>query len=168
MSTPYVFLDQNITSSCLIEQRDSESFFNPELLLHTGFAFDGFYYTAGVQALSPPIQASWATETQSLFRGPLQTFPTAGLILLSPAALSIFDASGHTLALWMGFLFADGFLLSDNYAQPTIIGFKPFSVQYANGIVSVTLTPDPGSVNQSNVIVNIDFCQNRAYSDTAL
>lgn len=173
MSTPYDFLDQNIVSSCLIQVKDSDSFFVPDLLQHTGFAFDGNHYTAGVQDIagSPPgpVQASWFTEAQSIFRGPLQTFPTAGLALLSPAALSIFDESGAPLTLWMGFILADGFALGNNYDSTVeAIGFKPSSVQYANGIVSVTLKPDAGSTNQSTVTIHMDFSGDRVYLDTAV
>src|SRR5271157_811561 len=184
MSTPaipYAFLTQNIIASCLIQVAANDSFFNPEALEHTGFAFDGTHYTQGVQdtqviSLSPydvgPVFASWYTETQTTFdprfRGPLQTFPTAGLVLLSPIAMSIYVAVANPLALWMGFLFGDGYALGDNYNLGLAVGFKPSSVQYANGIITVTLTPDAGSANQSIVAINMDFSTDSVYFDTAL
>ena len=179
---PYAFLTQNIIASCLIQVASNDSFFNPETLLHTGFAFDGTHYTQGVQdtqviSESPydvgPIYASWYTESQqasfdSRFRGPLQTFPTAGLVLLSPIAMSIYVATQQPLTLWMGFLFGDGYALGDNYNLELAVGFAPSSVQYSNGVVMVTLTPDAGSANQSIVAINIDFASDSVYLDTAL
>jgi len=171
-TTPYNFLGQSILASCLIQIRDDDSFFNPVALQHTGFAYDGNYYAAGVPGFvgSPPVsQASWFLEGVSTFRGATGPFPTAGLVLLSPAALSIFEDSSVPLTLWMGFLLGDGLALSDNYTYgATTVGYTPSAVQYANGIVTVTMTPDPGSSNQSILAVNIDFIQDTAYLDSSV
>ncbi len=168
----YNFLGQSIITSCLIQIRDDDSFFNPVALQHTGFAYDGNHYTGGVLSLagSPPVaQASWYLENPSLFRGVERAFPTAGLVLLSPAAMSIFDDSSVPLTLWMGFLLGDGLALSDNYTYGAeIVGYTPSAVQYANGIITVTMTPDPGSANQSILAVNIDFGQDTAYLDNSV
>jgi hypothetical protein len=68
----------------------------------------------------------------------------------------------------MGFLFGDGYALGDNYNLSLAVGFNPSSVQYANGIITVTMTPDAGSANQSIVAINIDFSTDSVYLDTAL
>jgi len=44
----YDFIDQNIVSSCLVQSYTDDSFYNPVVNQHTGFAFDGSYYSLGV------------------------------------------------------------------------------------------------------------------------
>src|SRR5208282_2643054 len=131
----YSYLTQSIQSTCLIEPKDIDSFYNPIVQNHTGFAWDGTLYSAGVQQPGP-IYASWYTEGQSVYRGKLQTFPQDGLILLSKVALTVLDASTAALSLWMQFLLQDHYALSDNWNN-TLNGWVPSSVIYADGVVSV-------------------------------
>jgi hypothetical protein len=160
---PYDFIDQNIVATCLIQPHDNDSFYNPRPLLHTGFAFDGNHYTLGVQdGMASPwvanggnLHATWWTESQNgPFRGDQQNFPTFGLVLLSPVSLVILDQStpvgvANDLPLWMQFLLGDSNALANDF-DGAVQGFLPSSVCYADGIVSVTYTPDAG--NQASYV----------------
>ena len=145
----YNFIDQNIVSSCLIQSHTDDSFYNPVSNQHTGFAFDGNYYSLGV--LDPThAKASWFTEfgTNS-FRGEQAQFPSFGVVLLSPVSLVILDQSksvarAEDLPLWMQFVLGDNNALANNF-DASVQGFLPASVCYADGIVSVTYTPDSGN-----------------------
>jgi len=197
----YDYIDQNIVASALIQAYNNDSFYNPVANSHTGFAADGTHYTAGVQDLtgSPlgPIFASWYLEffTPNSSppvpqRGDLATFPSYGLILLSPAAMTILDESSpvpqaNELKVWMQFALADGFMMSDNYVnnlsppQSAIQGFTPSGLSYADGVISIIYTPDDGNQpptsppqsgnsSQTHMVVSIDFSQDLAYLDVGL
>src|SRR5271156_2601633 len=152
----YDYIDQNIVASCLIEGRTDDSFFFPTgQNQHTGYAFNGVHYTLGVQdtdsTFAGNLQASWWSESQTNnpFRGDQQNFPTFGLVLLSPVSLVILDQSipvsiASKLPLWMQFLLGDTNALANDF-NGAIQGFLPSSVCYADGIVSVTYTPDAGN-----------------------
>ena len=157
---PYDFIDQNIVATCLIQPHDNDSFYNPIPLLHTGFAFTGNHYTLGVQdGMASPwvanggnLHATWWIEGMpgNQFRGDQQDFPTYGLVLLSPVSMVILDQStpvsvATALPLWMQFLLADTNALANDF-NGAIQGFTPSSVCYADGIISVTYTPDSGNV----------------------
>jgi hypothetical protein len=156
---PYDFIDQNIVATCLIQPHDNDSFYNPTPTKHTGFAFNGFHYTLGVQdGMASPwvanggnLQATWWTEAQSgnPFRGDQQDFPTYGLVLLSTVSMVILDqsipvAEATALPLWMQFLLGDTNALANDF-NGAIQGFTPSSVCYADGIISVTYYPDSGN-----------------------
>jgi len=204
----YDYLDQNIVATCLIQAYNNDSFYNPTTNNHSGFAADGTYYLNGVQQVgagSPPgpIYASWylefATPTASgpePSRDSSAKFPTYGIILLSPVAMTILDEStpvpqANELKMWMEFALADGYMMTDNYAsflnppQLTIQGFTPSGLSYADGIISISYTPDsgnqppalvgtpdpepvPGDSTRSHMVVSIDFSQDAAYVDVAL
>jgi hypothetical protein len=155
----YDYIDQSIVATCLIQAHDNDSFYNPIPLQHTGFAFNGFHYTLGVQdGMSSPwvsnggnLQASWWTETQTgnEFRGDQQNFPTYGLVLLSTVSMVILDqstpvAEATALPLWMQFLIGDSNALANDF-DGAIQGFTPSGVCYADGIISVTYYPDQGN-----------------------
>jgi hypothetical protein len=145
----YDFIDQNIVSSCLIQSYTDDSFYNPVVNQHTGFAFDGSYYSLGVLQ-STHAKASWYTEFgTNPFRGEQAAFPTFGLALLSPVSLVILDQSkavavASSLPLWMQFILGDNNALANNF-DSSVQGFLPSRVIYADGIVSVTYTPDAGN-----------------------
>jgi hypothetical protein len=200
---PYDFIDQNIVASCLIQPHDDDSFYNPTgKNQHTGFAFDGNHYTLGVVdgPTSPWVtnggnpQATWWSEANNPYRGDQQNFPTYGLVLLSPVSLVILDQAiavsvATALPLWMQFILEDTNALANNF-DGAVQGFFPSSVCYADGIISVTYSPDAGnqpsySPSQhpilkpypspyptiganSNMVVNIDFTQDRVYLDVAV
>jgi hypothetical protein len=203
----YDYLDQNIVATCLIQAYNNDSFYNPVANFHSGFAADGTYYLSGVQQLagSPPspTYASWYLEaTNPTASGPepsrdfRATFPTYGIILLSPVAMTILDEStpvphSNELKMWMQFALADGYMMTDNYVSylsPPLLavqGFTPSGLSYADGIISITYTPDsgnqspalegtpdpipiPGDSAQSHMVVSIDFSQDSAYVDVAL
>lgn len=145
----YNFIDQNIVSTCLIQAHTDDSFYNPVVNSHTGYAFDGSWYTLGVVD-NAHIKASWFTEfgTNS-FRGNQAAFPQFGLALLSPFSLSILNqgtsvAHAEDLPLWMQFLLGDNNALANNF-DGSVQGFTPTTVCYADGIISVTYTPDSGN-----------------------
>ena len=183
----YDYIDQSIMATCLIEPKDIDSFYNPITQNHTGFAWDGTYYVDGVQQLtetsppsSPPLPvptyASWYTEGQSAYRGLLQTFPQAGLCLLSKVALSILDESTAALTLWMQFLIQNQYALADNWNN-ALNGWTPSGVIYADGVVSVLYKPDSGNFTgvdgatynvNSNLVVHLDFVQDSVYMDMAI
>jgi hypothetical protein len=186
----YDFIDQNIVASCTIEKRTDDSFYFPDLgdNQHTGFAFDGSYYRVGVLQPDTP-RASWFTEAFGTYRGSTPAFPTYGLVLLSPAALAILDQSvpvltAGQLPLWMLFVLGDTNALANNY-NGSVQGFLPRGVCYADGVVSVTYSPDPGNQPnnlthpiltplvapppaQSSMVVSIDFTLDRVYLDVAV
>src|SRR5271167_3672064 len=145
----YNFIDQNIVSSCLIQSHTDDSFYNPVVNQHTGFAFDGGYYSMGVLDTSH-TKASWFTEFGSNpFRGEQAPFPTFGVALLSPVSLVILDqtkavAHAEDLPLWMQFILGDNNALANNF-DGAVQGFLPTTVIYTDGIISVTYTPDSGN-----------------------
>jgi hypothetical protein len=145
----YDFIDQNIVASCLIQSHTDDSFYNPVANSHTGYAFDGNYYSQGV--IQAGIQqASWFTEYgTNVYRGDKAAFPTYGLVLLSPVSLVILDQTisvsvASALPLWMQFILADNNALANNF-NGAVQGFLPASVCYADGVISVTYTPDAGN-----------------------
>ena len=171
---PYAYGNQPITATCLIQVSDSDSFYFPSQNGHTGFAANGSRYTAGAED-SPPTVASWYTETPGPYRGTSSAFPAYGLVLLGRASMAILDESTPALPLWMTFLFQDGLMLADNYAlgNPNyatyLIGFLPVGLSYANGVISVIYSHDPGSEDvTSSMVVNVDFGRDTAYLDVAV
>jgi hypothetical protein len=187
-TTPYNYINQSIAASCLIQPKDIDSFYNPTSLSHTGFAWDGTLYAAGVQQPGP-VYASWYTEGASAFRGSLATFPQSGIVLLSNTALTIIDGSTFALNMWMIFLFQNvlvdptsetpgGYALVNNF-NSEFNGWSPAGLSYADGIVSAVYTPDYGNESgpsqdntsydiNSNMVINIDFSQDQAYLDVAV
>jgi len=171
---PYAYGNQPITATALIQQSGGDSFYFPEDNGHTGFAANGSHYTAGAED-SPPTVASWYTETPGPYRGTSPAFPAYGLVLLGRASMTILDESTPVLPLWMTFLFQDGLMLADNYAlgNPNyatyLIGFLPVGLSYANGVISVIYSHDPGSEDvTSSMVVNVDFGRDTAYLDVAV
>jgi hypothetical protein len=191
----YDFIDQNIVASCLIQSHTDDSFYNPVANSHTGYAADGNYYSQGILDAGHQ-KASWFTEFgTNPYRGDKAAFPTYGLVLLSPVSLVILDqtvsvSQASALPLWMQFVLGDFNGLTDNF-DSSIQGFLPASVCYADGIVSVTYTPDSGNnaatsagfgaitttnpapnypivPAQSAMVVNIDFSQDSMYLDVAV
>ena len=178
-TVPYAYISQPILASALVQQMDDDSFYFPDTNGLTGYAFNGLYYVNGAPSMSPPLYASWYTEGQGPYRGSNAPFPPYGLLLLGRASLTILDESTPQLALWMTFLLHDQLLLTDNFALENPLypnspplsqlqGFLPRGLAYANGIISVTFSPDPGSESiTSTMVVNIDFTQDTAYLDVA-
>jgi len=134
-------------------------------------------YVNGVQQTSS-ILASWYTEGAGSYRGILPTFPKAGLVLLSNVALTILDETTASLNMWMQFLLADSFALANNF-NGELNGWQPAKLAYADGIISVIYTPDSGNLSglaaddsgynvNSNMVVNLDFAQDRVYIDVAV
>lgn len=144
-------------SSCLISPRDNDPFFNPVSMGHTGFAANGMMYNTGVPH---PVVASWFSEEPSSTRGSNPTFPSIGLALLSKTDFTIYDESDRHLPLWMRFVLADNFLLTNNFDG--LHGFTPSEVSYAQGVISLLFTPDPGLVLQTNLVITIDFSRDTA------
>jgi hypothetical protein len=181
----YDFLDQIIVASQLVQAYDDDSFYNPTTNSHSGYAADGNLYIDGTQVQSPdPIPApfatyvaSWASEASGAFRGNGLAFPQAGLILLSPVALTILDQGTPTLdaaklPLWMLFLFSDAYALTNNFNE-ALNGWTPSGLTYADGIVSVLYQPDSGNQTLSPpvntiMVVSIDFSRDSVYLDVAV
>src|SRR5208283_4720672 len=115
----YDFIDQNIVSSCLIQSYTDDSFYNPVVNQHTGFASDGNYYSVGVLDPTHP-KASWFTEFgTNPFRGNQAQFPAYGIALLSPVSLVILNQgkaveNAVDLPLWMQFVLGDNNALANN------------------------------------------------------
>ena len=169
----YDYLSQSILATMLIEMKDNDAFYNPSLQSsYTGYASTGQLFTGG-QAQSD--MASWATESSGAYRGTNPAFPTAALVLLSNTALTILDETNSELNLWMQFLLSDSYALSNNFALgdplyasgQMLQGFQPRGLTYANGIISVIYSPDPGSVSiNGTLVVNLDLAQDRVYLET--
>ena len=112
-----------------------ELFANPDRE-YTGYAANGFWYTAGViDPTHTPFQASWASEPSGDNRGVLDRFPARLIIVATRKEVALFDAD--SLDVWMRFLiaptlpaFGDGMLAG----QPsTVIR----SVRYTNGFLII-------------------------------
>lgn len=161
----YLFPNQAVITTCLCIQRDADSFFSPVALSHTGFAFDGAFYTAGVK--SPTLVASWASEAQGPTRGPLPTFPTQALVIVSRASITILDATTNPLNLWMIFYLADSYGYRNNPAHAQA-GYLASAVTWANGKLSITLSPDAGSPSKEILVLTVDFPQDTMYADTCV
>lgn len=157
----YDYLNQAIQSSLLIVPKDDDPFYNPVSLGHTGFAFDGTLYDGGVQ-VGGPVYASWYSEAPGAFRGNLPAFPLAALVLLSRVALTVVDETQFSLPLWMQFVLADNYGLSNNF-NTQLVGWTPQSLTYGGGIIAVGYQPDAGSQNQNTLSVNVDFVQDSIY-----
>jgi hypothetical protein len=188
MAASYNWIFQDIVASTLISPTTADSFYFPVQNQHSGFAIDGQLYVNGILIASPtPIpspyqsyQASWLTEfltAPNPFRGSSAQFPSAGLILVSPVAMTILDATVNPPALWMQFLLADGggngfsYAMTDNY-NASLQGFTPSGVNYSDGIVSVIYTPDAGNQDggggtTSNLVLTVDFSQELIFLDVA-
>jgi hypothetical protein len=182
-NVPYNYLNQPMLATALIQGLDSDSFYFPEANGHNGYAFNGVHYTNGVQTVSPPIApASWYREAQGPYRGTSTAFPVQALVLLGRASLVILDETTQQLNLWMTFLLGDNLLLANNFAtfnpnfSSDLQGYLPSGLTYANGVISVIYSPDPGAEDigfsppmgtASNMVVNIDFTQDTAYLDIA-
>jgi len=160
----YDVTQQPVYTSLLCSMKDAESFFAPTALAHTGFAADGLAYTAGVLTGAPA--ASWATEVTSATRGPLKTFPTETLVVVSHAALTLYDVTSNQMSLWMTFYLDDLFGYSSN-PFGTITGYTPTSATWSNGYLSIVMAPDPGSASGPNVLT-IDFVHDTIYADTRI
>lgn len=162
----YDYLNQDIQATALVQVRDDDSFFNPGLG-HYGFAADGTRYTAGIQDAGP-VFASWYSEIPGPYRGPKPTFPNAGLILLSKVALTILDETTRDLILWMQFLLADNQALTDNF-DGGINSWTPRSLNFADGVLSVTYEADEGNTDiVSPMVATFDFTQDKVYTDIAM
>lgn len=175
----YDYIDQNIVATQLIQPHDNDSFYNPgPPNNHTGYAADGFWYQDGVVQPSVPV-ASWFSESEGAYRGDGGHFPNAGLILLSPVALTILDQAtptldAHALPLWMQFLLGDTLALANNF-DGALNGWTPTGLTYADGVISVIYSPDSGNqvggtppAAQSTMVVTLDFSQDMVYLDIAL
>jgi hypothetical protein len=161
----YDYLDQDIQATAIARVRDDDSFFNPSLG-HNGFAADGTRYTVGIQD-GGPIFATWYSEAPGPFRGSTPAFPNQALILLSKAALTILDETTRSLNLWMQFLVADVYALTNNFDNSTN-GWTPKDLTWADGVISVTYVPDKGSSGiTSPMVVNIDFTRDAVYLDVS-
>jgi hypothetical protein len=183
----YDYLNQVIVATALIQPYDDDSFYNPVDNSHSGYAADGTLYENGAQIASPaPIPApfasytaSWASETPGPYRSATAAFPQAGLILLSPVALTILDQGTPTLdaaqlPLWMQFLLSDFYLLPNNF-DGALNGWTPSGLAYADGLISVIYTPDAGNQTggtppnaNSIMVLTIDFSRDAAYLDVAV
>jgi hypothetical protein len=180
----YDYLNQVIVATALIQPHDDDSFYNPTTNGHFGYAFDGNFYLDGVLQVGHP-RASWATETSGPYRGDGVSFPTAGLILLSPVALTILDQSTPTLIaanlpLWMQFILSDMYALGNNF-DDTLNGWTPSGLSYADGVISVIYNPDSGNITSppitspptsppidTTMVVTLDFVQDTVYLDVAI
>jgi hypothetical protein len=147
----YNYLNIDTVASLDLQPKTNDGFYFPVANNHTGFSFDGTHYTNGVQDIGP-VYASWYTEfanSPNPYRGSTAAFPTYGLVLLSLASLVILDQSvpvtqASELPMWMQFLLADGFALSDNY-NGSLQGFSPQGLTYADGVISIIFSPDAGN-----------------------
>jgi len=159
----YDYLNQPTLASLLIFQKDGDSFFAPISLSHNGFAADGYFYTAGVRDENDV--ASWSSEIMSGTRGPLDSFPTQALVIAARASLTILDATQQTLPLWMLFYLADANAYPSNpFAQEA--GFLTIEASWANGVLTISMTPDPGAASQAPLSLTVDFVQDKIYAHT--
>lgn len=77
----------------------------------TGYARNGKKYTSGVEDPGP-VWAPWATEAQSVNRGPRDDFPLKSLLVVTRQELVIFDLDSFdgtpaSLLVWMRFTMPD-------------------------------------------------------------
>jgi|SRR5579863_2019162 len=189
----YNYLNQDIVATALLQPYDNDSFYNPTINNHTGFAADGTHYTNGVQDAGP-VFASWYLEFASPNtglpqpqRGSTAVFPTYGVILLSPVAMTILDQSSPVpkadeLKMWMEFALADTYMMANNFNNSPQ-GFTPSGLSYADGVISIIYTPDSGNLDNgpgtlppvsppyssiTHMVVSIDFTTDGAYLDVGI
>lgn len=162
MSSNYSPLQQPVLTSLSISLKDDDSFFNPGLLGHTGFAYDGFMYAEGTQ--NPTQRASWFTETPSATRGSMATFPTQAVVLISGGSLTILDASSATLTPWMIFIYCDTYAFPNNFPG-TLVSFSAVSATFAAGRLTIVLNADPGAIGMTVAVLTLDFAADSAYID---
>ena len=165
MSSVYAYLSQPVAASLSIAIRDDDSFFNPVRLGHTGYGFDGVYYTVGVPNTAQI--ASWSSEGVSATRGALASFPTAAVVLVSSASVSILDATTDSLNLWMLFYLSDGYALPNNFTGGSL-SFTAGHATWADGMLSILLKSDPGAVTVPVASLTFDFSGDAVYVDYSL
>ena len=155
--------------SYLIRENSDDPFFHPVTKHLTGYAWDGTYYYHGVA--NPMVKAAWWSEATGggdmTTRGAIQNFPTSAIILVSEGSISILDLN-DSLNMWMIFKKKGGAVYSSTFGLDSVAILTPTSVGYSGGTISVTFTPQPGSVVVSTAILNIDFTQDTVMLDLSL
>lgn len=125
----------------------------------------GNLITANTPLLDYALTSDAGFAAPTPYRGEQQPFPQQALLLLDSATLTILDATQPGLPLWMQFLLHDQFALADNF-NGQLNSWTPTGLAYADGVISVSYAPDPGSTFiTSNMVVNIDFTQDKVYLD---
>lgn len=163
MSTVYTPLQQPVLASLTITVMDDDAFFNPTGLQFSGFAYDGFLYSNGVR-VSPAQTASWYAEGPGAARGALATFPTVAVAVVSGGSLTILDATSGSLVPWMVFYYGDTFAFPNNF-QGVVESFSPASASWGAGMLTVSMTADPGSPVFPVAALTIDFSRDQVYID---
>lgn len=162
MAANYNSLQQPVLTSLSISAKDDDSFFSPTRLGHTGYAYDGFMYSAGIRNSSQ--KATWYTETPSPTRGSLATFPTQAVIVVSGGSLTILEAEADVLTPWMIFFYCDTFAFPNNFPG-TLVSFSARSASWASGRLTIVLAADPGAIGMTVALLTLDFASDSSYID---
>jgi hypothetical protein len=159
----------DVYCSCLIPAQGTDLFYNPTYASGlTGYAADGFYYTAGVQNPSHSMASWWGEATgggDGLTRGATQEFPTNMLILVTDESISLLNQVDN-MSMWMIFKKGANNAYSDTFGISGA-SFIPFEVSFGSGLLSVTFVPQGISAWSSPVVLNVDFVNDYIYIDTA-
>jgi len=125
-----------------------EPWANPAAYNFTGYARDGYLYTAGVKQVT---QAPWATESSGADRSSRQDFPVRSLIAITKSELTIFDLDGFPseLRVWMRFRLGDA---SNFYLLGRISGSLQDAYMH-DGILTV-VSAHNGTENGGLFVVN--------------
>jgi hypothetical protein len=146
-------LGGRILDSLTVKRTSTDLFFNPQGGL-TGFGADGYYYEKGQK--DPSRVASWFEEPLGPTRGPLKSFPSGALVLLTDASISIMDITDLSMNMWMLFIRTDLGAFAHNF-QNAVAGYIATKLSYVSGGILVNLTPDIGSTVKGSAVLVIDF-----------
>lgn len=147
----YRLLDDTLLD-CRYVNVEVSRFYNPDID-YTGFAADGYWYTAGVpDPTHTPYQASWASEAAGAHRGPRGDFPPRVFVITTPAEVTILDAD--TLDVFIRFTLKStassgtGTFLGDNSTDLKQASFMNgwLAVATDEGLRIASFTDDTGFI----------------------
>lgn len=164
----------SVICSCYICKDAEDPFYYPTAHSLTGYAADGLEYVNGVSNLGS--YASWYSENHSEFRGSKRAFPDSALVVITDLSIGIYDRD-KGFDVWM-------IILRETYKafpanifanmQPGVLnkaiadGFRPSRVTYSSGVLSVLMSPDPGSQYTYPIVWHLDLSKDRMYVDLTL
>ena len=150
-------IDKPKIGTLLTFRNEGDSFFDPTLLKHNGFAANGHYYNDGMCDFDKT--ATWFTK------GVGDHFPEKGVVVASNTNIAVVDATGE-LDLWMLFYLSDIYA-SLNLPMAHAEQIMVREIVWKNGLLIVPFEPRPDEVGVMPLMLTIDFTQDTIYADTA-
>jgi len=144
----------NNTLSIAKISSENSSFHNPDLMAHTGYAYDGLYYTVG--RYRPDIApASWSIEGPGTNRGDIVPFPASCYAITSNGGWSIVESHGDEYNMWMKCPIDPG-ITATTYVEWSMAG------NHAPGPVKCMFDDGKLFVLSDRVYI-VDFTQDKAF-----